>query len=188
MIATIIRIFFRGKIVLMERLRGLSMTMFIRLSGGRCGSGLRVGRGVKIKYGPHAGFSFGKNVYLGDFCVLDIPPKAKLSMGSNSYLSVGVFLAANESVILGDYALVAEYCSIRDHDHGIALGDYVFNQENVISPVRLGNDVWVGRGVAVLRGADIEDKAIVGANSVVKGKVPFGTIVAGVPAREIKKR
>lgn len=52
----------------------------------------------------------------------------------------------------------------------------------------IGNDVWIGQNATILPGVRIGDGAIIGANSVVGSDVTPYTIVAGNPAREIKKR
>ena len=50
------------------------------------------------------------------------------------------------------------------------------------------NDVWIGQNAVILPGVHISNGAIVGMNSVVGSDVPPYTIVAGNPAREIRKR
>ncbi len=52
----------------------------------------------------------------------------------------------------------------------------------------VGNDVWIGQNATILPGVHIGDGAIIGANSVVGRDVPPYTIVAGNPAKEIRKR
>lgn len=52
----------------------------------------------------------------------------------------------------------------------------------------IGNDVWIGQNATILPGVHIGDGAIVGCNSVVASDVPAYTIVAGDPARPIRKR
>ena len=52
----------------------------------------------------------------------------------------------------------------------------------------IGNDVWVGQNATILLGVHIGDGAIIGANSVVGSNVEPYTIVAGNPARMIRKR
>ena len=54
--------------------------------------------------------------------------------------------------------------------------------------VVVGNDVWIGRNAIVLPGVTIGDGAVIGAGSVVSRSVEPYSIVAGVPAREIRKR
>jgi virginiamycin A acetyltransferase len=52
----------------------------------------------------------------------------------------------------------------------------------------VGNDVWIGQNAVILPGARIGDGAIIGASSVVAGEVAPYTVVAGNPARVIRKR
>ncbi len=52
----------------------------------------------------------------------------------------------------------------------------------------IGNDVWIGQNAVILPGVQIGDGAIIGANSIVGSKVDPYTIVAGNPARPLRKR
>ncbi len=52
----------------------------------------------------------------------------------------------------------------------------------------IGNDVWIGDNVLILGGCKIGDGAIIGMGSIVLHDVPPYTIVAGIPAKEIRKR
>ena len=52
----------------------------------------------------------------------------------------------------------------------------------------VGNDVWIGQNATILPGVHINDGAIVGLNSVVASDIPAYTIVAGNPAKIIRKR
>ena len=64
-----------------------------------------------------------------------------------------------------------------------ALSDLPLKGDTVI-----GNDVWIGQNAVILPGAHIGDGAIIGASSVVGGSVPPYTVVAGNPARAIRRR
>lgn len=55
-------------------------------------------------------------------------------------------------------------------------------------PIHIKNDVWIGQNAFIMDGVTIGDGAIVGANAVVTKDVSPYSIVAGNPAREIKKR
>lgn len=52
----------------------------------------------------------------------------------------------------------------------------------------IGNDVWIGQNATILSGVHIGDGAIIGMNSTVGKDVSPYTIVAGNPAKEIRKR
>lgn len=52
----------------------------------------------------------------------------------------------------------------------------------------IGNDVWIGQNAVILPGIHIDDGAIIGANSIVGSNVEPYTIVAGNPAKSLRKR
>ncbi len=53
--------------------------------------------------------------------------------------------------------------------------------------VRIGNHVWIGMNVLILKGVTINDGAIIAAGSVVTRDVPANCLAAGVPAYVIKE-
>ena len=54
-------------------------------------------------------------------------------------------------------------------------------------PIRIGNDVWIGGGAIVLPGVTIGDRSVIAAGSVVTRDVPADTLVAGNPARPLRR-
>lgn len=56
-----------------------------------------------------------------------------------------------------------------------------------VNTIRIENDVWIGANVIILNGVTLGEGAIIGAGSVVTKDVPPYTIVAGNPAKEIRK-
>ena len=54
-------------------------------------------------------------------------------------------------------------------------------------PITIGNSVWIGAHATICGGVTIGDHAVIGAGAVVLHDVPENTIVAGVPAKEIRK-
>ena len=58
---------------------------------------------------------------------------------------------------------------------------------NNAKSIDIGNHVWVGSDVIVLKGSKIFDGSVIGVRSLVKGKVEKNVLVAGSPVRQIKK-
>ena len=58
------------------------------------------------------------------------------------------------------------------------------------APITIGNDVWIGEGVSIVRkeGLTIGDGVVIGSGAVITKSIPDYAIVAGVPGRVIKYR
>ncbi|WP_339266772.1 DapH/DapD/GlmU-related protein [Paenibacillus sp. FSL R5-0470] len=119
----------------------------------------------------------------------------KLILGKNCKIGDHVHIVASEKVIIGDNCLMASKIFISDTNHGdysnvgIDSGPDIppDNRPLYTNPVSIGNNVWIGENVCILLGVNIGDGCIIGANSVVNRDIPSNCIVAGAPARVIKK-
>src|SRR5262249_14415318 len=103
-------------------------------------------------------------------------------------LSRGVHIVAFSGVTIGRGSMIGEYSSIRDANHNGSGDTAIRDAGHTARPVVIGDEVWIGRGVTVLSGIIIGDKATIGANAVVTKDVPAGAVVAGVPAAPIRSR
>ncbi|HGY9068070.1 TPA: DapH/DapD/GlmU-related protein, partial [Escherichia coli] len=100
-----------------------------------------------------------------------------------------------ESVTIGRDTLIASKVFITDHNHGSFKHSDPMSSPNIppdmrtleSSAVVIGQRVWLGENVTVLPGTIIGNGVVVGANSVVRGSIPENTVIAGVPAKIIKK-
>lgn len=170
-------------------LRGALYRMIIKNGGGTCGKGLRVEHGFRLRHGPHAGISIGTNVYIGVGSVFDCPPPGRIQIGNNVTLTHGVFISSADLVVIGNDTLIGEYTSIRDADHQMHISPVpIRNQPMLPRQCVIGQDVWIGRGSAILAGTVLDDGCIIGANSLVKGHIPSNAIAVGAPARVVGNR
>jgi acetyltransferase-like isoleucine patch superfamily enzyme len=133
-------------------------------------------------------------ITLGEYCrlgrgvTLETSGGGKIVIGNCVRINAGSVISAHIKIEIGDDSLIGEYVSIRDANHGTQRNELIRLQELDASPVFVGKDVWIGRGSCVLKGITISNGAVIGANSVVVRDVDEGDIVAGIPARLIKKR
>ena len=65
---------------------------------------------------------------------------------------------------------------VYDHDHDFRAEGGVKSMQYKSSPIKIGNNVWIGANSIILRGTVIGDNAVIGAGSIVKGEVPVGEL------------
>ena len=98
----------------------------------------------------------------------------KLSIGSNVFLNSGCIITARESITIGNGTIFGPNVVVYDHDHKMENGR-VLDNDFVCAPVTIGNNVWVGAGTIILKGATIGDNCIIAAGSIVTGNIPANT-------------
>lgn len=72
------------------------------------------------------------------------------------------------------------------HDGGVWVFRAELPEADIVRPIRVGNNVFIGYGATILPGVTIGDHVVVAAGAVVTRDIPDGCVVAGVPARIIK--
>lgn len=110
-------------------------------------------------------------------------------------LEIGSFcsIADGVTIVLNDHRTDAlstfPFLALRDHwpSAAAAAGSDSLD-DHVARPVVIGSDVWIGHGATILSGVTIGHGAVVGAGAVVTRDVAPYTIVAGSPARQIRRR
>ena len=131
---------------------------------------------------------------------LRIYPPFRVDIGCNIFLGDNVLINQNctfldlGTITIGDRVLVAPDVKIYTATHPLTANErcretFDGNAEifNIVKPVTIGNDVWIGGGAIILPGVSIGNGAVVGAGSVVTKNIPENTVVAGNPAKVIKK-
>ena len=105
---------------------------------------------------------------------------AKIKVGKGCGFS-GTVIAAALKIELGDNVRCGANTLITDtdwhHDDARVGKD---------APIRIGNNVWLGYGVKILKGVTIGDNSLIGAGSIVTKDIPANVVAAGNPCKVIK--
>lgn len=110
---------------------------------------------------------------------------AKVTIGSNTAITANSKIFCKNEINIGNNCAISWDVTIMDTDfHSIVENGWEKEKE---SPVNIGNHVWIGCGAKILKGVTIGDNSVVAANAIVVKDVPPNTIVAGNPAKVIKK-
>lgn len=115
-------------------------------------------------------------------------PLYNISIGENSGIGRDSFIVASDLVDIGNNVMTGPQLIIYTANHGTERSMPMIQQPMVNSPVKIGNDVWIGARVTILPGVSIGDGAVVVAGAVVTKSVEPYTVVGGVPAKKIRDR
>lgn len=115
-------------------------------------------------------------------------PKAKITIGKGTSIGYNTIIFSSSRITIGDFCMIAPNAYIVDSDHGMARNSLMKFQDNSAVDIKIGNDVWVGTGVVILKGTKVADGCVIAANSVVKGTLEPYSIYAGTPAKKIGER
>lgn len=137
------------------------------------------------------------NVCVVQSCNHSKPFYGEIQMGYDCEVSIGrnvsvqgrTFITTAEAskVIIGEDCMLSCEIQFRAEDSH-AIYDVVTGERlNLSQDILIGDHVWVGYRSTILQGTSIGSGSVVGFGSIVKGNFPNNTIVAGAPARVIKK-
>ncbi|MER8423310.1 DapH/DapD/GlmU-related protein [Mesorhizobium sp. M1403] len=110
---------------------------------------------------------------------------ATLTIGDNTGIS-GAAIFCSNSITIGNHVLIGANCRIYDTDfHPIDFMERRYGRPCNTAPIIIGDDVWLGEGVTILKGVRIGARSVIAAGSVVTKSVGSDTLAGGVPARSI---
>ena len=184
------RSIFRTRSLLAQVIHSLR-TVFWQLLGMKVGAGTFLPK-VHVTW-PHQ-ISFGRNCTLEHDIYLKYDgiwaPGPRLLIGDDVFIGSGCEFNFRRGIVIGSHCLIASGCRFIDHDHASARRDLPMAAQGsgAEATIALGEDVWLGANVIVLKGASIGRGAIVAAGAVVTDSIPPYEIWGGVPARKIGER
>ena len=142
----------------------------------------RIEIGDRTMIGPQVTLSAGMLVPLDD------GQDPLLTIGNDCVIGKGASIVAHERIVIGDDTMTGHYVYITDQNHGyedldVPIGRQMWKN----NPVRIGAGCWLGTGAVILPGTVIGDHVVVAAGSVVRGDIPDRCVVAGTPARIVRR-
>ncbi|MEV6795995.1 DapH/DapD/GlmU-related protein [Streptomyces sp. NPDC051320] len=161
----------------------------------------RIGTGTRLAF-PQ-GTVFGEPwIELGDHCVigeqvtltagmmpdLNLGPEPVLTLGNGVVLGRGSHVIADTTVTVGSDTYCGPYVYITTTNHSYDdPHEPIGKQWPRMEPVTIGTGCWLGTGAVILPGARLGRNVVVAAGAVVRGEVPDHAVVAGAPARVVRR-
>jgi acetyltransferase-like isoleucine patch superfamily enzyme len=150
---------------------------------------LFVGPGeVALGEGVQFGWKNSPQFYSG-YCHVEVSSeRARIAVGDRTEFNNNLTIKSEGAGIrIGRDCLFGAHVEIFDSDfHDLDPARRTTGKPKV-APVEIGDNVFAGMGVRILKGARIGSDSVIGAGAVVTGSIPAGTIAAGNPARVIRE-
>ena len=89
-------------------------------------------------------------------------------------------------ITIGDHVLIATGVHLITHDGGTFVFIDEYPKTNVLGPIRIGNNVYIGMNAIILPDVVVADNVIIAAGAVVTKNLESGWVYGGVPAKKIE--
>lgn len=139
------------------------------------------GDGHQLVIGAHARVNRTEFAFEDNGCRIILGPRTTID---------GAHIAAAEpgrEVIIGEDCMLSRDIYIATTDSHSIVDCRTGERVNPASNITVGDHVWIGQGVRVMKGVNVADQAVIGGGSVVTRDVPAQVVVAGNPARVVRR-
>lgn len=130
----------------------------------------------------------GKRVRIFPQLRMEVHKNGSIHIEDEVVISQNVHITAADKLKIGRKSVILANTFITDIDHDYRkLDTHILEQEYLVQPTEIGENCFIGMGVAIMAGTKLGKQCVVGANSVVRGKFPNYCVIAGAPAKIVKK-
>ena len=140
---------------------------------------------VRMDTPPYRRFSLGRHSVVESFSCIN---NAVGDVIIGDYTRIGLHNTVIGPVTIGSHVNIAQGVTVTALNHNYDKPGIRIDQQGITTrPITIGNDVWIGTRAVILPGVTIGSHCVVAAGAVVTTDVPDNTLVAGIPAKTIRK-
>lgn len=149
------------------------------------GRGSKIYSSVRMDTPPYRRFALGRQSVVESFCCIN---NAVGDVIIGDYTRIGLHNTIIGPVTIGNHVNLAQGITVTALNHNFSEPGKRIDEQGVSTgQVVIGDDVWIGANAVVLPNVSIGCHSVVAAGAVVTKDVPDGCVVAGVPAKIIKR-
>ncbi|MDM1073048.1 acyltransferase [Empedobacter brevis] len=169
-------------LILLDRLiekakRAEAYKLFKQNSHSSIASDFKLGNNFYYDISFSAKITIAENVTINESNYLTIKNNAQFSVGKNTYITRATISCLGE-ISIGENCILGEGMKLFDHNHQYRKDPFsVSKTEFNIGFIKIGNNVWTGANVVILKDVTIGDNVIIGAGCVVHKDVPANSII-----------
>lgn len=132
--------------------------------------------------------SIGKRVRIFPSSRIEVHGDGEIVIEDNVAIGQSFHITSASKLVIGQGTVISARVFVTNIDHEYEKIDIpILEQGLKISDTYIGRNCFIGMGAAIQAGTKLGDNVIVGANSVVRGNFPSYCVIAGVPAKIIKR-
>lgn len=147
--------------------------------------GSKIYHSVRMDTPPYRRFSIGKDSVVESFCCIN---NAVGDVIIGDHTRIGLYNTIIGPVIIGNHVNLAQGIIVTALNHNFDKTFKRIDEQGIsTAPIVISDDVWIGANAVILPGVTIGRHSVIAAGAVVTKDVPDNCIVAGVPAKMIKK-
>lgn len=128
----------------------------------------------------------GRNFKMRDGAKIRVRKGGKCVIGNNSSVNTNNIIVCHEGIEIGDDVQLSPNVQIYDHDHDFRVNGGVKSGKYRTTPIKIGNNVWIGANTIILRGTEIGDNCVVGAGCIIKDRYKAGSVIIQKRTEEVK--
>ena len=134
---------------------------------------------------PYRRFWLGRRSVIESYCCIN---NAVGDVTIGDYTRIGIHCTVIGPVCIGHHVNLAQGITVTALNHNFADTNRRIDEQGISTkPVVIGDDVWIGANAVILPGVTIGRHVVVAAGAVVTKDVPDSCVVAGIPAKVVKK-
>ena len=138
----------------------------------RIGNSTLINKNIKIE----------KKSHFADYSIIEKNKDSDISLGKNFYLGYFSIISCQKNISVGENVIIGPHVKIYDHDHKFEMNNESLNFSKLDSEkIIIGNNVWIGASVTILKGSKIGDNVVVAANTIVRGNLKSNFLYYGYP-------
>lgn len=161
-------------------------SLFNANSKSNISSDFKLGTNNYYDISANAEIIIGKNVIINESNYITIKNNAKFTVGDNTYITRAT-ISCLGNIEIGENCILGEGMKLFDHNHQYQTNPFsVAKTDFNIGYIKMGNNVWTGANVVILKDVTIGDNVIIGAGCVIHKDIPANSIIINKQDQLIK--
>ena len=195
--------------IIIDMIRGLKVVIYFKnpkfamfksnvrifnISNINWGKFLKIGQGAYLSALTNKSISLGNNVSIGAFSRIVVSTTLNnlagyIKIGNNVGLGEFAYLGGAAGLEIQNDCIIGQYFSCHPENHNYTNLEIPIRLQGVSHQgIKIENNCWIGSKVTILDGVTIGTGSVIAAGSVVTKSFPANCVIAGVPAKLIKRR